>query len=196
MWGEIEANAVEASVQHPLDRNASFLLLWAGQFVSQMGDRLAMLAFPWLVYHGTGSALGTGAVFALYTLPYVLFGAFAGVAIDRLDKRRLMVAVDVLRAGLVVLVPLAAGWSIPLVYVLSFAMSTAGVFFDPAKLAILPEIVAPQKLLRANSLLSTGENLTEILGWALAGFLLAYVSQPRPSAWTPSRSPSPREHSP
>ena len=66
----IEANAVAADIQPtPLYRNAGFLLLWAGQFVSQMGDRLAALAFPWLVYSSTGSALGTGAVFALYTLP-------------------------------------------------------------------------------------------------------------------------------
>jgi MFS family permease len=160
----------------PLNRNASFLLLWAGQFISQIGDRLAALALPWLVYTTTGSALGTGAVFALYTLPYVLFGAFAGVAVDRFDKRRLMIAVDLARAALVLAVPFVAGRSLPAVFVLSFAISTAAVFFDPAKLAILPEIVSPGRLLRANSLLSTGENLTEILGWALAGVLLASVS--------------------
>ena len=47
----------------PLSRNRSFLLLWAGQLVSQMGDRLAALAFPWLVYSSTGSELGTAVVF-------------------------------------------------------------------------------------------------------------------------------------
>ena len=76
-------------------------MLWAGQIVSQMGDRLAMVAFPWLVYARTGSALGTGVIFALYTLPYVLFGAFAGVIIDRFNKRTVMIAADMLRAGLV-----------------------------------------------------------------------------------------------
>jgi MFS family permease len=152
------------------------MLLWAGQFISQIGDRLAALAFPWLVYTSTGSALGTGAVFALYSLPYVLFGAFAGVLVDRFNKRSVMIAVDLLRAGLVLLVPLVATRSLPLVYVLSFAMASAGVFFDPAKLAIVPEIVPRARLLRANSLLATGENLTEILGWAFAGILLASVS--------------------
>jgi MFS family permease len=173
----IEANAVASETQlAPLYRNASFLLLWAGQFVSQMGDRLAALAFPWLVYRSTGSALGTGAVFALYSLPYVLFGAFAGVLVDRFDKRRLMIAVDVLRAVLVLAVPLVATRSLPAVFVLSFAIATAGVFFEPAKLAMVPEIVTPGRLLRANSLLATSENLTEILGWAFAGALLASVS--------------------
>jgi MFS family permease len=159
-----------------LHRNGSFLLLWAGQFVSQMGDRLAALAFPWFVYQSTGSALGTGAVFAIYTLPYVLFGAFAGVAVDRFNKRRLMVAMDLVRAALVISVPLVASRSLPAVFILAFAIATAGVFFEPAKLAILPEIVPPGRLLRANSLISTGENLTEILGWAFAGLLLASVT--------------------
>jgi len=141
-----------------------------------MGDRLAALAFPWLVYKATGSALGTGAVFALYTLPWVVFGAFSGVIVDRIDKRRLMVAMDILRAVLVLAVPFLATRSLPSVFVLAFVIASLGVFFDPAKLAIVPEIVPGDRLMRANSLLSTGENLTEILGWALAGLLLAAVS--------------------
>jgi MFS family permease len=141
-----------------------------------MGDRLAMVAFPWLVYESTGSALSTGVVFALYTLPYILFGTLAGVFIDRLNKRTVMVVADMVRAGLVILVPVAASHSLPLVYVLSFAMATAAVFFEPSKLAVLPDIVEPRGLMRANSLMATGENLTEIIGYTLAGFALAVVS--------------------
>jgi MFS family permease len=87
-----------------------------------------------------------------------------------------MIAVDLVRAALVLAVPFVATRSLPAVFVLSFAIATAGVFFDPAKLAIVPEIVPRGHLLRANSLLSTGENLTEILGWAFAGLLLVSVS--------------------
>jgi DHA3 family macrolide efflux protein-like MFS transporter len=152
------------------------MLLWTGQFISQLGDRLAMVALPWLVYRSTGSALSTGVVFALYTLPYVLFGAFAGVLIDRFDKRLVMIASDVARVALVLLVPLAAAWSLPAVYALSFLIASAAVFFDPCKLAILPDLVSRDRLLRANSLLATGENLTEIVGYTLAGFTLAYIS--------------------
>ena len=141
-----------------------------------MGDRLAMVAFPWFVYQSTGSALGTGAVFALYTLPYVLFGAFAGVIIDRFNKRAVMIAADIARGALVLIVPYVATRSLPAVYVLSFLVASAAVFFDPCKLAILPDLVPRDRLLRANSLLSTGENLTEIVGYSLAGFILAYVS--------------------
>ena len=173
----IEANAAATDpAPISLARNGNFLLLWAGQFVSQMGDRLAMVAFPWFVYQSTGSALGTGAVFALYTLPYVLFGAFAGVVIDRFNKRAVMIAADVARGALVLIVPYVATRSLPAVYVLSFLVASASVFFDPCKLAILPDLVSRDRLMRANSLLSTGENLTEIVGYSLAGFILAYVS--------------------
>jgi MFS family permease len=144
--------------------------------VSQLGDRLAALAFPWLVYSATGSALGTGVVFALYTLPWVLLGPFAGVVVDRVDKRRLMIGMDVLRALVVVAVPFLAERSLASVYALSFVIASLGVFFEPAKMAILPELVPKARLLRANSLLSTTDNLTDIIGWAFAGLLLAAVS--------------------
>jgi len=135
-----------------------------------------MVAFPWLVYESTGSTLSTGVVFALYTLPYIFFGPLAGVLIDRFNKRSVMVVADVLRAALVATVPFAASHSLFAVYVLSFAMATAAVFFEPSKLALLPDIVPPGHLMRANSLMATGENLTEILGYTLAGFTLAFVS--------------------
>jgi MFS family permease len=141
-----------------------------------MGDRLAMVAFPWLVYSQTKSELGTAVVLALYTLPYVFFGTFAGVLIDRVDKRRLMILADVIRAGLIALVPFAASQSLAAVYVLSFLTASVGVFFEPTKLAIIPEIVPRERLLRANSLLVTGDNVTEMVGYLLAGAIVAVVS--------------------
>jgi len=66
--------ACDSRPTRPLSRNSNFVLLVGGQFVSQMGDRLAMVAFPWLVYTTTHSAMSTGIVLALFTLPYILFG--------------------------------------------------------------------------------------------------------------------------
>jgi MFS family permease len=161
-----------------LYRNSNFVLLWTGQFISQVGDRLAMVALPWLIYGSTHhSAFSTGAMFALYTLPYVLFGTVAGAFIDRLDKRRVMVAADVARAGLVLAVPFVAEWSLAGVFVLAFVISSVAVFFDPCKLAILPDLVTKNQLVRANSLLATGETLTETVGYALAGFIVYYLAR-------------------
>lgn len=155
--------------------NRNFLLLWVGQFVSQIGDKLAMVAFPWIVYTSTGSELSTGAVLAIYTLPYVLFGVVSGVLVDRFDKRHIMVFSDLARAALVLCVPLAADWSIASVFVLGFLVASIGVFFEPCKLAILPELVGTSRLVRANSLLATGESLTEVIGFAVAGFVVYAV---------------------
>ena len=141
-----------------------------------IGDRLAMVAFPWLIYQATDSALSTGIILALYTLPYVLFGTVAGIAIDRFNKRTVMVVADLTRAGLALLLPAVAARWLPGVYVISFLMASVAVFFDPCKLTLLPDIVARHQLMRANSLLATGEYLTEIIGYSLAGFLLALVS--------------------
>ena len=160
----------------PLGRNRNFILLLTGQFVSQMGDRLAMIAFPVLVLKTTGSTLSTGLVLAMYTLPYLVFAPWAGVIIDRFDRRRLMILSDVARALLVALVPLVASRSMPATFVLSFAVASFGVLFDPAKMSLLPDVVADDHLVRANSLLETTEKLTEILGYAAAGVLLSVLS--------------------
>jgi MFS transporter, DHA3 family, macrolide efflux protein len=135
-----------------------------------------MVAFPWLIYQRTGSAVSTGVVLALYTLPYVVVGPFAGVVIDRMDKRRLLIASDVVRAALIALVPLAAAWDLTAVYGLALLVASVNVFFDPCKLALLPDVVEERQLLRANSVLATGETLTEVIGYATAGFALAWLS--------------------
>jgi MFS family permease len=170
------SDTIAALPAHNLAGNRNFLLLWTGQFVSQFGDRLAMVAFPWLVYQKTGSAFSTGVVLALYTVPYVLFGALAGVVIDRFNKRRVMVLADLVRAGLVLGVALVPHPGLPLVFAVSFAMATVAVFFDPCKLSLLPDIVERRQLVRANSLLTMGENLTEVIGYSAAGLIAYYLS--------------------
>lgn len=168
--------AAEQSAARPLRRNANFALLVSGQFVSQLGDRLALVAFPWLVYSTTGSALSTGMVLALFTLPYVLFGALAGGLLDRADKRAVMVAADLVRAGLVLAVPVAAEHSTAGVFALAFLVSCATVFFDPGLMALLPDVVADDELLRANSVLTGSNHVTEIVGYAAAGFIVYYLT--------------------
>ncbi len=154
----------------------NFLLLLGGQFVSQLGDRIAMVAFPLLVWRTTHSALSTGVVLALFTLPYVLFGAVAGGVLDRLDRRGVMVAADIVRGGLVLAVPFVATHSVLGVYALAFLVSCATVFFDPGLMALLPDIVPGGGLLRANSVLSASEHITEVLGYATAGLVLPILA--------------------
>lgn len=168
----------DQSSTESLAHNGAYVLLCVGQFISQMGDRLVMVALPWLIHQRTGSVLGTGAVLAIYTAPYVLLGPLAGVLVDRWNKRLVLILADLIRAGTVLLIPIAATRSVACVFMLAFAMAGAAVFFDPSKLAILPEIVTKKALLRANSVLAVAENVTEVLGYGAAGLLLAHVSIP------------------
>ena len=166
----------ETPLPRALSHNANFVLLVGGQFVSQLGDRLAMVAFPWLVYTTTGSALSTGVVLALFTLPYVVFGAFAGGVLDRVNKRAVMVAADIARGGLVLTVPVAATHSTAAVFVLAFLTACATVFFDPGLMALLPDVVPGTDLMRANSVLAASAHITEIVGYSAAGFIVFYLS--------------------
>ena len=168
------ANSVNR--QRPLRRNPNFVLLVGGQFISQMGDRLAMVAFPWLVYTTTHSALSTGVVLAMFTLPYVLLGVLAGAILDRIDRRGVMVAADVIRGALVLAVPFVAERSTDAVFVLAFLVACATVFFDPGLMTLLPDMVPAEDLLRANSVLAVTTHITEIAGYATAGFVVFYLA--------------------
>ena len=169
------AGAVGGAAFAPSYRR-DFGLLLSGQFVSRLGDKMALVAFPVLVYGTTDSAFSTGVVLALFTLPYVLFGVLAGAVIDRSRKRTLMISVDLVRAALVLAVPFVAPHSLAAVYGLAFVIASASVFFEPCLLAFVPEIVPEDKLMRANSVLSTGDNLTEILGYLVAGAVIFSLS--------------------
>ena len=114
--------------QHPYVRlalNGSFSALWAGQLISLFGDRLNQLALVAVVLVTTGSALATGLVFFVATLPNLLLSPIAGTFVDRWDHKEVMVVSDILRAALVLLIPVAATVNILLVYPLIFLVTTS-----------------------------------------------------------------------
>ena len=127
--------------QHPYVRlalNPSFSALWAGQLISLFGDRLNQLALVAVVAISTGSALATGLVFFAATLPNLLLSPIAGTFVDRWDHKEVMVVSDILRAAIVLILPVAAITNIVLVYPLIFLVTSISVFFRPARVAILP----------------------------------------------------------
>jgi MFS family permease len=165
--------------RHPYVRlalNGSFSALWSGQFVSLFGDRIHQMALAATVYTFTGSALATALVFLAATLPNLLFGPIAGTLVDRWDHREVLVVSDILRAATVLLIPIAASVSIPLVYPLVFLVTTISIFFRPARVAILPRIVHEDELLTANSALWVGETIVDVIGYPLAGLFVALLA--------------------
>ncbi len=154
-------------------RSADYRRLWLAQLVSVIGDKVDQIALGLLVYAKTGSELQMGIMLAISMLPAALFGMVAGAYVDRWDRRRTMIAADVLRAVCVGAVPFAAEWSLYAVYVLGFLAATVALFFEPAKLALIPDLVGQHDLMAANSLDNATSSVAELAGLAFGGVLVA-----------------------
>jgi MFS family permease len=155
-----------------LVRNRNFSLLWVGQLVSFFGDRVHQVALGVLVLQ-RATPLDVGIVFAATAIPNVFLGPLAGALVDRWDRRSTMVACDLVRAGLVLLVPLLINVHIALVYLVALAVATVGLLFRPAKNAVVPLIVDEERLVTANSASSINETLADLLGYPVAAAIVA-----------------------
>ncbi len=158
-------------------RNRDFLALWVGQVISQIGDSFTYLALLITVNRLTGSTMAMGAMVISLSLPPLVFSFLAGVVVDRVDRKKVMVLSDLLR-GLLVLAFLTvrSADQIYVFYVVGFLMSSVSVFFSPAKTAMIPRIIqGDDKLLSANALSQTVRVVALLLGPALAGFAIAWV---------------------
>ncbi len=155
-------------------RQANFRFLFLGGLISNLGDWFLFIALPYYVYSLTGSALATGGTFIAESLPAILFGSVAGVFVDRWDRRRIMIASDLSRAILLLgLLAVHSPETVWIVFAVSFAQSTIGQFFNPAKNALIPRLVGDKDLLTANSLSATASQLTMLIGPPLGGAALA-----------------------
>jgi MFS family permease len=105
-----------------------------------------------------------------------LFGLVAGPIVDRFNRQRLMVVMDLIRALVTVTIPFLAVTWLPGVFIAVLLVATASAFFNPAKLAIIPSLVPSSLLVRANSLVSSSERTMELLGYSVAGVIAALIS--------------------
>jgi MFS family permease len=153
-------------------RQRNYALLWVGQLISVFGDWVLLIALPFYIFDLTGSALATGAMFMAGNLPRVLLGSVAGVFVDRWDRKRTMIAADLLRAALMLtlLTVHSVHW-LWIVYLVAFTQALIAQFFTPAKNAVIPLLVGEPDLIAANSLNSLSENLTRLTAPALGGAL-------------------------
>ena len=159
-----------------LFRIPSFRLLWLGQLVSEAGDGLTNLTLLLLVNALTGSTAALAGMAIVLAIPPLTIGLVAGTYVDRIDRRRIMLASDLIR-GVVVLgfVLIGSASSLWLLYVLAFVQASVGTFFTPARGAILPRIVPEEGLLAANSLAQATKVVSGIIGSALAGLLVGVL---------------------
>lgn len=156
-------------------RSTDYRRLWFAQLISVVGDKIDQIALGILVYAKTGSELQMGIMLAISMLPAALFGMLAGAYVDRWDRRRTMVAADLLRAACVGAVPFVAEWSLYAVYALGFTAATVALFFEPAKLSLIPDLVGEDDLMAANSLDNATSSIAELAGLLFGGVLVAWL---------------------
>jgi predicted MFS family arabinose efflux permease len=154
-------------------RQRSFAVLWFGGLVSIAGDWILYAALPFFVYERTGSTVATAGMIAAELGPGVLVGLAAGVWVDRLDRRRLLVAANLAQALTVTaLVVVVHGDRVWVVYVAAAVQSVIASFAVPAESALLPSLVSPDQLVAANALTTLNNRLARLTGVPVGGLLL------------------------
>lgn len=154
-------------------RNRNFTYLWTGQLISTIGKSLTSLAASIVVYRQTGSALSVGLMLMATAGPSLVVGLFAGVFVDRMDRKKIMIASDLVNALIILLIPLMLPLGIVWLYVL-IMLSTASIqFFAPAHASVLPEVASDEELAAANSFIAISNFGSSAIGYALAGLIAA-----------------------
>ena len=157
-----------------LRRNRNYRYTWLGQVVSETGDYFNNIAVFGLVMETTGSGLVVSGVMLSRAIPAVMAGPIAGVILDRFDRKRIMIASDLVRAvvalGFILTIRHHQSW---LLYLLSGLLMFASPFFTSGRTAILPSIASKEELHAANSLTQTTQWATLTAGTLLAGFSAA-----------------------
>ena len=156
-------------------RTPNFARLWAAQVISSFGDKITFFALAYVTWQVTGSALATTLSFAIGILPMAIFGFFGGAVADGLGHRRAMVGCDVIRAGVIGSIPILLSLNAPLpaIYVLVFVAALCSAVFNPARLAIVPDLVPSTQLGASNSMVNASDRTVEIGGSLAAGIIVA-----------------------
>jgi MFS family permease len=155
-----------------------FWKFWAGQTISNLGTSFTQWAVPLLVYKLTHSALNLGLATAATFLPYLLFGLVLGAWMDRIDRKRTMIALDWLNAAVVFSIPLVATlWHLNVwwIYGVTFVQSTIGIAFQAGEFAAIPSLVSSDDLVTANGRIQATYSAAQVAGPLLAGFMVAFL---------------------
>ncbi|WP_249043478.1 MFS transporter [Paenibacillus faecis] len=159
-----------------LRKEKDYARLFAAGIVNGMGDRFSQVAVLGLVLSLTGSGLAVGITFAIRLIPYLIFGPLGGMLADRLSKKRVMIATDLIRA-VFALTPLLVREpaDIWLIYVSSFLLSAGEAIYAPARMSAIPRLVRKEHLLQVNSLEEVMTGLVLIGGSISGGFVAALL---------------------
>lgn len=160
------SSTLETRERAPADsiwRNRPFMLLWSAQAISQTGQNAIWFALMVLIEETTRSTTQLGIAIVSFILPSVIFTVPAGVVVDRVDKRLVLVATNWVRA-IAVLGYIFFSQTLTLLYAVTFTFSVVSQFFLPAEAAMIPALVGRRKLITANSLFNLTFTLSQLVG--------------------------------
>lgn len=157
-----------------LKNNKTFRRLWLGQVISELGTWFSFIAELGLVQFYSGSTWMTAALLVSRLLPVLIFAPLAGVAVDRLNRKQILIATDLIRAlAALGFLTISVGAPIWVAVLCSGVMSSATTFFEAAKNASIANMVTRQEMLTANVLMFSTRFLQLTLGAALGGVTAA-----------------------
>lgn len=155
-------------------RRRDFGLLWCAGLVSVAGDSVLMAVLPYLVYTVTGSTVATAGMAVAELVPGILLTSWAGVLVDRWDRRRVLVVTNLLQAGAVSLLLFVRDpGQLALVYLVAVLQSSLSAFSLPAEAALLPSLVPERDLVPANALNVLNNRFGRLLGLPLGALAFA-----------------------
>ena len=153
-------------------RQPAFGLLWCGELVSFLGDQVLFIALSLWVYKLTGSITILATTLIAATVGQGALGFFAGVLVDRTDRRRVLILADIGRAAIVAALPLLIVQSIPIALLLLVILNVGTVFFRAAVYALIPSVVPREELPTATALFHSTERIAEVVGGVLGGAIV------------------------
>src|SRR5438094_7632726 len=162
--------------------NTDFWKFWTGQTFSNFGRSFTQWAVPLLVFQLTHSAVNLGVATAATFLPYLLFGLLLGAWMDRIDRKRAMIALDSINALVILSIPLVAQFghlTVWWIYVVTFIQSTVFIAFSAGEFAAIPTLVSTADLVTANGRIQASYSAAQVAGPLLAGALISFF----PLAW-------------
>jgi len=165
--------------------NKNFLLLWQGQFVSQLGSQVHYIAMMFWLKHVSGSAGLMGLLMMLSMIPGVILGPIGGTIADRYSRRRIIIFSDLIcgvavlsLAGLLLYAPDNETIAIPWLFAVSIIIGIVGGFFRPAISAAIPDLVTRDKVAPANSLNQSSVQVSSFMGQGFGGVLFRLFGAP------------------
>jgi MFS family permease len=155
-----------------------FWKFWTGQTISNLGSSFTQWAVPLLIFRLTHSAVNLGIATAATFLPYLLFGLLIGAWMDRIDRKRAMIALDCLNAVIILSIPLVATFghlNVWLIYGVTFVQSTVFIAFSAGEFAAVPSLVSSDDLVTANGRIQATYSAAQVAGPLLAGALISFL---------------------